>query len=158
MNFLNTSIIFTTEVFILCKKVWRPRRPGAVNFDILVAVCLPGFVPFGYWTVSFLERLAREIEIKNRSAERLLPAMRTFIMLNVSLAKTEWNAWWVLSSFPQNYTKTSNISKGWNFGSYIWQVFVSLRCFEYTYFFIFLKSKYSTMWYSSWLLTVYFFL
>ena len=89
MNFLSTSIIFTTEVFILCKKVWRPRRPRAANFDILVAVCLPGFVPFGYWTVPFLERLARQIEIKNRSAERFLPAMRTFIMLNVSLAKTE---------------------------------------------------------------------
>ena len=31
MNFFNTGIIFTLEIFILCKKV---RGPGSVNFDI----------------------------------------------------------------------------------------------------------------------------
>ena len=34
MNFLNTSLIFTPEVFILCKKVWWPRGLPAVDFDI----------------------------------------------------------------------------------------------------------------------------
>ena len=38
MNFLNSVLIFTLEVFILCKKVREPRRWGAriggMNFDI----------------------------------------------------------------------------------------------------------------------------
>ena len=36
MNFLNTGLIFTPEVFILCRKVWGPgrSRTGDVNFDI----------------------------------------------------------------------------------------------------------------------------
>ena len=39
--------------------------------------------------ITFLERLARQTEIKRRSVERLLPPKRIFIMLNVPLAKTE---------------------------------------------------------------------
>ena len=46
--------------------------------------------------------MARQIEIKNRSAERFLAVMRTFFMFNVPLAKTEQNAWRVLSSFPRS--------------------------------------------------------
>ena len=36
MNFFNTSLIFTPEVFILCKNVYGPRGPGAeaMNYDI----------------------------------------------------------------------------------------------------------------------------
>ena len=34
MNFFNTGLIFTREVFILGKKVWGSRRSEAVNFDI----------------------------------------------------------------------------------------------------------------------------
>ena len=34
MNFFNTSLIFTPEVFILYEKVWCPREWGLVNFDI----------------------------------------------------------------------------------------------------------------------------
>ena len=34
MNFFNTSLIFTPEVFILYEKVWCPREWGPVNFDI----------------------------------------------------------------------------------------------------------------------------
>ena len=35
MNSFNTGLIFTPEVFILCKQVRESRGPGAVNFDIL---------------------------------------------------------------------------------------------------------------------------
>ena len=31
---MNTIFIFTPEVFIVYKKVWGPRVPGVVNFDI----------------------------------------------------------------------------------------------------------------------------
>ena len=34
INFFNTCIIFTPIVFILCKKIWRPKGPRAMNFDI----------------------------------------------------------------------------------------------------------------------------
>ena len=34
MIFFNTSLILTPEVFILCKKLSGPRRPGVLNFDI----------------------------------------------------------------------------------------------------------------------------
>ena len=34
MNFSNTGRIFNPEVFILCKKVWGPKGPAAVNFNI----------------------------------------------------------------------------------------------------------------------------
>ena len=34
MNFLKTGLIFTPEVFVLCKKVWGPRGPQAIDFDI----------------------------------------------------------------------------------------------------------------------------
>ena len=34
MNFLNTGLIFTPEVFILCKKVYGPTGLWAVDFDI----------------------------------------------------------------------------------------------------------------------------
>ena len=36
MNLLNTGLISTLKVFILCRKVWGPGRPkaGAGNFDI----------------------------------------------------------------------------------------------------------------------------
>ena len=33
MNFLNTGLFFTPEVFVLRKKVWGPRGLWAVNFD-----------------------------------------------------------------------------------------------------------------------------
>ena len=62
--------------------------------------------------ITFLERLARQTEIKRRSVERLLPPKRIFIMLNVPLAKTERNTWQVLSFLSRNYTEMSNISKG----------------------------------------------
>ena len=34
MFFFHTELIFTTEVFILCKKVRLSRGLGSVNFDI----------------------------------------------------------------------------------------------------------------------------
>ena len=34
MNFLNTVLIFTPEVFTLCKNVWGSRGLQAVDFDI----------------------------------------------------------------------------------------------------------------------------
>ena len=34
MFFFHTELIFTTEVFILCKKVRLSRGLGAVNFDV----------------------------------------------------------------------------------------------------------------------------
>ena len=34
MNYLKTGLIFTPEVFVLCKKVWGPRGPRAIDFDI----------------------------------------------------------------------------------------------------------------------------
>ena len=40
MNFFS-DLIFTPEVFILRKKIWGPR---AVNVDVPVSICLPGFV------------------------------------------------------------------------------------------------------------------
>ena len=33
-NFLNTGLIFTTDVFILCKKIWRLRGPGNMYYDL----------------------------------------------------------------------------------------------------------------------------
>ena len=38
MKFLNTGLIFTPEVFSLCKKVWGPRGLRAVDFDIPLTV------------------------------------------------------------------------------------------------------------------------
>ena len=66
---------------------------------------------FTRFCTTFLKKLARQIEIKNRSAERLLATMKTFITLNVPLAKTERNTRQVLSSVNRNNSKTSNISK-----------------------------------------------
>ena len=37
ISFFNTGQIFTPEVFTLCKKVWRPKGAGAVNFNIPVS-------------------------------------------------------------------------------------------------------------------------
>ena len=34
MNFVKTGLIFTLEVFILCKKAWGPRGLWALNFNI----------------------------------------------------------------------------------------------------------------------------
>ena len=34
MKFLNTGLIFTPEVFTLCKNVLGPRGLGALDFDI----------------------------------------------------------------------------------------------------------------------------
>ena len=34
VTFLIIGFIFTPEAFIVCKKAWRPRIPGLVNFDI----------------------------------------------------------------------------------------------------------------------------
>ena len=36
INFIKTGLIFSAEVFTLCKKVWRLRGLGALNFDIRV--------------------------------------------------------------------------------------------------------------------------
>ena len=69
------SNYFLPEVFIRCKKVRGPRELGAVNFDIPVS-------KFTRWCIKFLKRLVRQIEMKIRSLERLLGAMRTFVMLN----------------------------------------------------------------------------
>ena len=63
MNFFS-DLIFTPEVFILRKKIWGPR---VVNVDVPVSICLPGFV-------QLFKTLATQIEIKNRSVERLLVA------------------------------------------------------------------------------------
>ena len=49
MSFLNTGLIFTREVFILFKKVWRPRGPGSVKFDI----------PVGFVKLSLKDWLAK---------------------------------------------------------------------------------------------------
>ena len=32
MNFFNAGLIFTSELVILCRKLWRAREPGTVNF------------------------------------------------------------------------------------------------------------------------------
>ena len=64
MNFFNTGLIFTQKYLFYVKKVWVPRGPGTVNFDILVSICLPGFVPCDHWTITFLRRLARQVESK----------------------------------------------------------------------------------------------
>ena len=34
VKFLNTDLIFTSDVFFLCKNVWWPRELRAVDFDI----------------------------------------------------------------------------------------------------------------------------
>ena len=44
---------------------------------------------------------------KKWSPERLLAAMRAFIMLNIPLAKTERNTWPVVSYVTRNYTSFS---------------------------------------------------
>ena len=62
--------------------------------------------------LTFLKRLVGQIEIKRRSAERLLEPKRIFIILNAPLAKTERNTWRVLSFLSRNYTKMGNISNG----------------------------------------------
>ena len=36
MDFLNTGLVFTPELFILCKNIWGPKGTGAVNFDLLL--------------------------------------------------------------------------------------------------------------------------
>ena len=66
---------------------------------------------FTRFCTTFLKKLARQTEIKNRSAERLLATKKTFITLNVPLAKTERNTRQVLSSVNRNNSKTSNIIK-----------------------------------------------
>ena len=62
--------------------------------------------------LTFRKRLVEQIEIKRRSAERLLAPKRIFIILNVPLAKTGRNTWLVLSFLSRNYTKMDNISNG----------------------------------------------
>ena len=34
MNFLKTGLIFTLKVFVLCEKLWGPRRSLAMDFDV----------------------------------------------------------------------------------------------------------------------------
>ena len=34
MNFLKTGLIFTPKVFVLCEKLWGPRRSLAMDFDV----------------------------------------------------------------------------------------------------------------------------
>ena len=36
--FFNTGLIFTPEVFVLCKKVWGPREPGAIPSLLLIFI------------------------------------------------------------------------------------------------------------------------
>ena len=36
IDILKAGLVFTKEVFTLRKKLWGPRRTGAVNFDILI--------------------------------------------------------------------------------------------------------------------------
>ena len=36
MDFLNTGLVFTPELFILCKNIWVPKGTGAVYFDLLL--------------------------------------------------------------------------------------------------------------------------
>ena len=48
-----------------------------------------GIYMFTRVCITFLKRLARQLEIKRRSAERFLAPKIIFIMLNVPLAKTE---------------------------------------------------------------------
>ena len=38
MNFLNTGLIFTPEVVILCKKVWGTREIRNVDFHITFTI------------------------------------------------------------------------------------------------------------------------
>ena len=47
MKFLNTGLILTLEVFILCKKVWRPRGLRAVGFDITLTITV--FIKVKEW-------------------------------------------------------------------------------------------------------------
>ena len=58
-----------------------------------------GLYMFSRFCITFIKTLARQIEIKNQRAERLLAAMRIFIMLNVPSTKRQRNTWPVLSSF-----------------------------------------------------------
>ena len=36
IDFSDTGLIFTSEVFTLCKDIWGPRGPGTANFDMLI--------------------------------------------------------------------------------------------------------------------------
>ena len=56
--------------------------------------------------------LVKYIENKNQSARSNFAALKSRVMLSVSLAKTEQNTLGVLSSVPQNYAKMNKIREG----------------------------------------------
>ena len=56
--------------------------------------------------------LIKYIENKNQSARSNFAALKSRVMLRVSLTKTEQNTLGVLSSVPQNYTKMNKIREG----------------------------------------------
>ena len=56
--------------------------------------------------------LVKYIENKNQSARSNFAALKSLVMLSVSLTKTEQNTLGVLSSVPQNYAKMNKIREG----------------------------------------------
>ena len=56
--------------------------------------------------------LVKYIENKNQSAGSNFAALKSRVMLSVSLTKTEQNTLGVLSSVPQNYAKMNKIREG----------------------------------------------
>ena len=56
--------------------------------------------------------LVKYIENKNQSARGNFVALKSCVMLIVSLTKTEQNTLGVLSSVPQNYAKMNKIREG----------------------------------------------
>ena len=56
--------------------------------------------------------LVKYIENKNQSARSNFAALKSRVMLSVSLTKTEQNTLGVLSSVPQNYAKMNKIREG----------------------------------------------
>ena len=61
INFLNTSLIFTPEVFILCKQVWGSRGPGAMNFYVSSLSLIFKKVDFQH---DFVSKLNETISVK----------------------------------------------------------------------------------------------
>ena len=86
MNVFNTDLIFTPEVFILCKKYEDKGNQGR---QILCRSLYVYQVLYNF----LAKTLARQVEIKYRSVQRLFKAMKTCVIFNVSLAKTERNTW-----------------------------------------------------------------
>ena len=72
MHSFNTGFIFSPEVFIPCKKVSKPKEPGAVNFDIPVSILVSILVYIldSRFCITFLKIMVRQIENENRSVEK----------------------------------------------------------------------------------------